>query len=257
MTQTTALIDGDIVVFRCAVVFDKPQAQLKRPGHYKFDIAHAKMNAMKQITEICNSVDAKRGIVCFTGPNNFRKDVLPTYKHNRAEKRKPILFNELKEWLDGEVETMERPVLEADDLMGILATSDAPNLGLTRRVICSIDKDLRTIPGLHWNWDKQDVFLDDVETITEEAADRTFYRQVIIGDSTDGYTGCPGAGPVAAEKAIHDKMVDTSEMWSAVVATYEKAGFEEKDAIIQAQCARILRGCDYDFDKGEPILWTP
>ena len=31
----------------------------------------------------------------------------------------------------------------------------------------------------------------------------------------------------------------------------------EKDALINAQLARILTTTDYDHEKKEPILWTP
>jgi len=258
--STIALIDGDIIIHRCAVVFDEPMYQLEHPaeGAYAFDIVNAKRNVKIQIMKIIDDVQADRAIVCLTGPDNFRKKIDPGYKSNRTT-RKPILFLELRAWAEASFECFEKATLEADDVMGILATADDV-LGFgadDRRVICSIDKDLRTIPGLHWNWDRQNGFFDEVEVIGETAALQQFYRQAIMGDPTDGYSGCPGAGKVAAGKAIPDTMVDEEEMWAAVLAVFKKGGLDEDDAITNARMARILRDCDYDFEKGEPILWTP
>ena len=88
--------------------------------------------------------------------------------------------------------------LEADDLLGILATtlpkySDA--------IVVSLDKDLRTIPGRHLNPSKE-TSPAVVRVITELEADTAWLMQTLMGDSTDGYTGVPGIGPKKAEKIL-------------------------------------------------------
>lgn len=250
-----AIIDGDIIVHRCAVVFDDPIGQMSN-GCYRFDIESAKRNVGIAVERILKDTKSDRAVFCLSGKENFRKEFNPEYKSNRT-KRKPILFLELRDWVVREFDTFERRGLEADDVMGILATTDVIGYAEEEKVICSIDKDLRTIPGLHWNWDKQDGFVDEPDTVKEIDAIRMFYRQGLMGDKTDGYHGCPGIGPVSAAKVVTEEMVDETEMWKAVVACYVKAGFEESDALMNARCARILRAQDFDFEKGEVILWTP
>jgi DNA polymerase-1 len=78
--------------------------------------------------------------------------------------------------------------------------------------------------------------------------------QTLVGDTSDGYKGCPGVGKVKAEKLLagNDKLY-----WEIVRATFEKAGLTEQDALTQARLARILRFSDWDNEKKEPILWSP
>jgi DNA polymerase-1 len=77
-----------------------------------------------------------------------------------------------------------------------------------------------------------------------------------MGDSTDGYSGCPGVGKVKAERLL-ESLHTPQEMWEAVVAAYEKAGLSEAEAITQARVARILRASDYDFVNKSVKLWSP
>jgi 5'-3' exonuclease len=58
-------------------------------------------------------------------------------------------------------------------------------------VICSIDKDLHQIPGLHYNFVKK-----EWSQIEPWDGLKWFYQQLLIGDSTDGIKGCSGIGPV-------------------------------------------------------------
>jgi DNA polymerase-1 len=156
--------------------------------------------------------------------------------------------------------------------MGIMATDPSST---EERIIVSQDKDMKTIPGLLYRPFDED---PEVQEISLIEADRFHLWQTIVGDAVDGYPGCPGAGPVAADKAldlfqgvgpIHREItrgprkgtiVTTWEArefdtaWEALVSLYHKAGQGEADAIRQARLARILRFDEYD---GRPILWTP
>lgn len=138
--------------------------------------------------------------------------------------------------------------LEADDVMGILMTK-YPG----KYILASIDKDLKQIPGQHYNWDK-----DEFKEVSLDEGNLFFYTQVLTGDPTDGYSGCPNIGPKRASKILEIVGDDDEEvMWEAIVRTYEDRGLTEKDALVQARVARILRASDYNF-KGKYIkLWTP
>jgi DNA polymerase-1 len=134
--------------------------------------------------------------------------------------------------------------LEADDVMGILATKPGP----THRIIVARDKDMKTIPGKLWNG-------KDFMTITEQEADYWHMYQTLVGDTTDGYPGCKGVGPKKAETILDDS--ETINMWPAVLAAFEQRGFDEAFALTQARLARILRWSDWDSDKKEVKLWSP
>lgn len=216
------------------------------------DVETAKAELKEDLDTLVKTLEADDIIVCLTDYErvNFRKAIFPGYKSKRGEK--PKLLPELREFLGANWKSYIRPTLEADDVLGILATHKTLVRG--EKVIVSIDKDMKTVPGLLYNPDKAP--LGGAMLIRPMDAFRYFMAQVITGDVTDNYPGCPKAGPVAARKVL-DGLNDTFLMWEAVVSVYESKGLTEEDALVQARCARILQACDYDFRTKRPILWTP
>ena len=182
-------------------------------------------------------------LMCFSDPKaNFRKHLLPTYKANRAGKRKPLGYYEVFKRVHKNFRTYQKDTLEADDCVGILMTIKGNNA-----VAVSGDKDFKSIPGKFYNF-LQDEFYE----ISKEEADYNHLYQTLIGDTADNYKGCPGIGSVGAHKIL-----DESPTWEAVVAAFEKKGLDEEEALLQARVARILRAEDYDFKKKVPKMWTP
>lgn len=180
-------------------------------------------------------------IMCFTDDINFRKQLYPLYKANRAGKRKPVCYRGVKEWIAENYTTYQRPGLEADDCIGILATMKGNS------VIISGDKDFKSIPGKFFDYRK-----GELHEVSIEDADRWHLYQTLIGDTADNYPGCPGVGEKTAEKLLAEDCA-----WPVVVAAFEKKGLTEGDALLQARVARILRKQDYDFKTKQPILWSP
>ena len=194
----------------------------------------------KCLTEVSHTYDYRS--ISFCNTENFRKKILPTYKLNRVGKRKPVCYYGVKQWVEDRFTCYQRPGLEADDCIGILATHKEPNA-----VIVSGDKDFRTIPGRFY-----DFLRDEYYEISEEEANYWHLFQTLIGDTADNYKGCPGVGAVSAKK-----LLDENPSWETVVNAFEKKGLTEEDALIQARVARILRASDYDFKNKRPILWSP
>jgi DNA polymerase-1 len=159
------------------------------------------------------------------------------YKAGRS--RKPLCYWTVIQRVFSELSAGRVDCLEADDLMGIMATQGR----VENPIIVSEDKDLLTIPGLLWRQ-------ETLHTIEEHEADQNWLRQTLSGDPTDGYPGCPGIGAVKAEKYVQ-------RGWEGVVEAFEKAGLTEDDALLQARLARILRASDWNSEKKEPILWSP
>lgn len=242
-----ALIDADIVAYQAA-------SSAEQPVKWDEDLwtLHAYESDGERIfRELIESIQKKSQadevILAFSDDKNFRKDVLPSYKGNRSGTRKPMLLKHLKEYGKREYESYQMDCLEGDDVLGILATDDDFKRKY-KKVVCSLDKDFKTIPGDHYNFGKDEFF-----SITPLEASYWHMFQTLTGDTTDGYSGCPGVGPVKAEKLLSGSY----DFWEDVVSAYRKAGLCEEEALVQARVAYILKHEDYDFEKREVKLWTP
>jgi DNA polymerase-1 len=237
----TLLIDGDVFAYQFACA-----AEVATHWGDDFWTLHADAKTAKErldtfLSELKTKLEADHIIIALSDRtrNYFRKQLLPTYKANRDKVRKPIILNELRSHLEANYQSFERPGLEGDDVLGILATSTKIVKG--EKVIVTIDKDLKTIPGLHYNTNKPEL---GIYSITEDEADYWHLFQTLVGDSSDGYSGCPGIGPKKAETLLFD-----SPTWAAVEQVFQKAGLGSEEAKVQGKMARILRAQDYDFKK--------
>lgn len=249
----TLLLDADIFAFvgssaaEGVFLFDGAGSEPSIDDNLEEAIAIAK----GKIEEVATKLKASRLIVCLTDEENFRYAVCSTYKGNRIGKRKPSALREVKEFFAKNYETYKRPGLEADDCMGILSTHKTLIPG--EKIIVSTDKDMKTIPGLLFNPDKD----KDVRKISRLDADRYFLEQTLTGDPTDGYTGCPGIGPKSKFVEAVRGMQSVAEGWGHVLAGYASKGLGPDEALVQARQARILRAEDWDFEKKAPRLWSP
>ena len=181
-------------------------------------------------------------ILYFSSPQNFRKEIFPDYKGHR-NRRKPLGYKRLVNHCRDNYNVVIRDTLEADDSLGIDATAYPSK----DTVLVSPDKDMRQIPGILWD------MTNDVEEITKEDGDRWHLIQALAGDATDGYSGCPGIGV----KRASDILNKHKSPWSAVCKAYEDKGLSDDDALMNARLAKILQHEDYDYDKQQPILWSP
>lgn len=249
----TLLLDADIFCYQASAAtegvwyFDGKD----NPPCVDADLDAALAMVDARIEAVANKLKASRLIVCLTDSHNFRKDVWPLYKANRSGSRKPTFLNETKAHLAEKYETYQRPGLEADDCMGILSTHKSLVPG--EKIIVSTDKDMGTIPGLLFNPDKD----KEPRRISKQDADRKFMSQVLTGDATDGYPGCPGIGPKKADAILNKGNPSVASMWASVLTAYASKGLTERDALVQARMARILRAEDWDFQKKAPRLWCP
>ena len=73
------------------------------------------------------------------------------------------------------------PLLEADDIMGILGSAPGHST-----IIVSDDKDMKCIPASLYRPTTGELLVTN-----ERTADYNFLTQALMGDVTDGYSGCP------------------------------------------------------------------
>ena len=196
----------------------------------------------RELRKVTTAMMDDEFILYFSSPKNFRKEISADYKGHR-NRRKPLGYKRLLNHCQKNHRCVLRDGLEADDSLGI----DATQYPDETTIIVSPDKDMRQIPGALWN------MIDDVEEITKKDGDRWHLMQCLAGDPTDGYSGCPGIGL----KRAADLLNKAESPWEAVCKAFEDKGLSDKEALMNARLAKILQHEDYDYDRQQPILWSP
>lgn len=258
----TGLLDADIIAYQIAAT---TQSAINWGDgdvqQYAYDPRIVEDNIDHSIGSLIEKLKLDDVVVCLTDATNFRKTVLPSYKMNRAGSLKPLHLTYAKEYMEKNYPTYKKPHLEADDVMGILSTH--PKIIKGKKVIVSIDKDMKQIPGWLYNPDK-----DKKPRLVTAHEGQIFHAyQTLRGDPVDGYSGCPKVGDVNANRIIQEAIDEGTPwadhhnlgvlFWQHIVKTFEAAGLTEEDALVQARCARILQWQDYDYTNNEVILWQP
>lgn len=151
-------------------------------------------NRLEELTQ--EPIDSFILILSPAGKTCFRYEVAQTipYKSKRPP-GKPKHWQAVRDYL---VQQWGARIcedqLEADDALGIMSTS--PEY-INKSIIASIDKDMLTVPGWHYNYDTDHLRkLDDFESI------RYLVRQVLTGDAADSIPGLRNVGRITAKKLI-------------------------------------------------------
>lgn len=152
-----------------------------------------------RIQEILIKTDCDRYLGFLTRGKCFRYAIAKSkpYKHNRKYGSKPPIYYALDAYIQQDPwNFVSYSGLEADDLVGM-----ARHVLEDDCIICSPDKDvLQQLPGKHYNYQKAEFH----ETRDDQARD-FLWKQVLMGDSTDGIPGIPGLGPKTADAIIDNK----------------------------------------------------
>lgn len=162
-------------------------------------------------------------LMAVKGSGNFRNDMYPEYKMNRHKSdpgRIGLFVPSIRKLAVHEGLAVAADGMEADDLVRIWATQ-AMEAG-REYIVCSIDKDLRCIPGRHY-YMKRDA--ERHFEVTTEEARRHYYEQMLKGDMTDNVPGVPRVGEVKARRFLAGCRTD-EEFQEVVVEQYMKA-YEE------------------------------
>lgn len=181
-----ALIDGDVVAYRCAASCEPNKSGKNEREPLELAIARAD-ELIYRILDTCQCQEYR---VFLSGSENFRYSLYPEYKANRSKLPKPQWLEQVRAFLVKEWDASVCSGYEADDGIGIAAQGDF--------VICSNDKDLRTIPGEHYN------FVNDTfEQVDDLTAKYNFWYLMLVGDPSDNIKGVEGIGKVKAPRILN------------------------------------------------------
>lgn len=257
MTEKLAVIDGDLLAYRCAAATEKrsviathkdnlseiefdtatlfkewagdeaSQYELK-PVQTPEPIANT-IYAMKQMLKMimdktkCNSYHI---VVSGESDGNFRKHLpLPTrYKDSRTNVAKPLNLEEAKQYLVDK-HNAEVAVGEADDLIAAYKYQGYRSKAYT--VSVTIDKDDNATPGWQYNWLNMEepefvegfgkLYINDKDDV--KGYGRVFaYFQMLFGDPADCYKPSEIAKTKFGEKGAYKLLKDCTTDKEAVQA---------------------------------------
>lgn len=262
--ERVALIDADILVYRCAAALKKSEyraytedGELLYHGRLKKELTEAIKDvpnvnveildvyddvrfACRQIDNyidtICETTGSTKYLLFVTGPTNFRNIVatIAPYKGHRPER--PRYYQEVKDYLWSLPGVIVSADCEADDYIGVWSQF-TPNC-----VICSIDKDLDMLPGQHYHFvNKEEYYISQQDGLVN------FYRQILTGDVVDNIVGIRGIGNGKAAKLITHDMTEV-EMYDVCLREYKK--WYEKQGKENSAEAAILH-----VQENGQLLW--
>jgi DNA polymerase-1 len=209
--QKIALIDADKLKHLIAYdISNDLKNNIPRSDHRRTMFIEERLN------EIFSNFSALGYIFCFSGKssNTFRAHIAIEKEYKGSRKDDPSFY-------DGKIEDMAELVkvvmkthptlifndLEADDILCFLQNEHT--------FIYSNDKDLKQIPGLHFDYDHKTLY-----EISEEEAFTNLCYQMIVGDSTDCIPGLKGYGPKKAKEIIDS--VPVKQLLNVILKEYQK-----------------------------------
>lgn len=166
---------------------------------------------------------------------NFRNDIATVKPYKGTRKlEKPAHYENLTAHIMFNYDFKLGNGVEADDLMAIDQTNAEP---LTT-TICSRDKDLRQVAGLHYSWEcGAQLEIGPIEFDRKGYVEKNgnkvfgggemfFIFQLMTGDAVDNIAGCPQIGPVKAIKIIK-QYTKRKDLYEAVLELYNNVYGED------------------------------
>lgn len=211
-------------------------------GEFAQAVRHTVDKFIDNIMKAAKCSDYK---IFLTGDNNYRI-ALATIRPYKGQRNndKPIHYPTITDHLLGYHNAIMIEDAEADDALGYNQTDDT--------VICTIDKDLNCIAGLHYNWNK-----DKLYSVNQHEADLFFYTQLLTGDGVDNIEGCPSIGEKRAD-IILEGVTTPLEMFRRCQVTYVNTHqkFADKHSLSCAiDCEAIFDSAMRDLTENANLLW--
>ena len=220
---------------------------------------------------------------------NFREKVAKkkVYKGNRKASTKPVHYDNLTEYILANYDVVMAEGLEADDLLSVYQRRALAECNDPTTIICTRDKDLRMVPGMHFGWEcgtegkkgyqRQfgPVLVKGIGLLKARYSNKILSRgprkglkeildvkglgilffgaQLIMGDSTDNIPGIPGQGFGAAYQYMKDVKTE-EEMFTILKELYvKKFGDMWEEAMLEQ--GRLLWMATELTDDGKAVMW--
>ena len=184
---TKALIDIDQLVYATACV-----AQGKdEPDHHILHTAKLMLDArIKEVMELCPTVE--KVFLFISDKSNFRNNIAKEKKYKGQRPPKPDAYELVRDYIIKRGAS-SRPWMEADDVTAMNHWASHVS-GKYDTVLVDQDKDLDQIPGHRivpsLRRGGKEVRQAELKFITPEKGQLSFYKQLLMGDSTDNIGGC-------------------------------------------------------------------
>lgn len=197
-----ALIDADSIVYRVGFATEEEEESvaLHRTGSF--------------LNEIIEATKAEQYYGYLTGKTNYRSTLAKTAPYKGQRKGiKPKHYEAIRNFMCVTWRFTVEEGQEADDAVAIHSTQlkqdNKPH------VICSIDKDLMQLSGLHYNFVK-----GEFTEVSEYEGMFNLYVQCLTGDKVDNIMGIYGIGNVKATKILKGAK-DECEMYQRCIEAYK------------------------------------
>jgi hypothetical protein len=251
------LIDTDIFRYQIgSIERDHPYIDdVKTPASYEFVKDHV-IDLVNRCIEVGDCIGGNFQMF-FTSGGNFRFDIAKEqpYKETRKEVTKPanwIMVDEIVRKYYNNVLT-DVVGYEADDAISFHRFE--PNT--YDYLMCSRDKDITTVPGWHYRWAcgvKQPEVLPYFKSVFE--ANKFFFYQCLIGDSTDNIPGCGRKELVywGAQKVVSENYGMTPASTKAFVELCSRNEIYEKALFDDLEVEKVPRRIGIGAKEAEEIL---
>ncbi len=209
-----AVIDADSIIFHGfhpnKVLDEESKQPVKIDGKFQY-YEKTDKEIEESIDYLLNKIiiDTQcSGYICFVkGKNttNSRKYINPEYKLNR-NKESPKFWEFTKNYLIKKWNVVEVNDIEVDDAVNIT------RLQIPNSFITALDKDLLSLEGCHYNWNKGKWI-----EVNKSEADYKFWSDMIVGQPGDNIKGLPGKGEKYVEKIFINNDLRDCNLYSQVV----------------------------------------
>ncbi|MGD9382209.1 MAG: hypothetical protein PVI03_07170 [Candidatus Thorarchaeota archaeon] len=216
-------------------------------------LSHCLQLLKVQINGIMKKSLAKKTWLYVSTGRNYRYEIYPRYKESRANTPKPKYYYDMLDYLMDKYDVVDSKVIEADDAVCIAYNEMKAN-GISA-VISHIDKDIEQLPGNHYNWDWELVVGKDAHyKVSKMEGRRSFFMQMLTGDSADSIPGIKGVGKATALKML-GSITELDEYIHKVQDAYAQAWPDEDHEAYFERNALLLFMLREPYTGIENIDW--
>ena len=197
---TILLIDSDLIAYAASRM-----PKQYDPDGYARRKEDVEANCESLLHNLFYEIETKYGYtpthfkLFLEGYNNFRRFIYPEYKAHRRQREKPPMLKYAKEYLIEHYNAWVSEGVETDDTIAATWKAIRDLNKEVRVIVCSADRDLRTIPCLLYNTHHNS---RELHQITKEEALHNFYRSLLVGDKEDNIEGLKAIGETKADKIL-------------------------------------------------------